>query len=170
MPLLNFTPQQLGLLGDSLSGIGMGLLNQQPNSAGQYSALGGVGQGLQYAQGLQQQARAQEQDQLQMQMQQRQADQQAEKFAWEKQQLEDQKKSQAAQQAAIGQWVQTQPPEQQALFQAFPDQAATAYFAAQKPQQQPGGVQEYEYAKQQGYKGTLLDFEREKAAAGRAPV
>lgn len=39
---------------------------------------------------------------------------------------------------------------------------------AEKPNL-PTGVQEYEYAKQQGFKGSLLDYERQKAAAGRAP-
>ena len=34
----------------------------------------------------------------------------------------------------------------------------------------PGEVKEYEYAKKQGYKGSLFDFKRELANAGRAPV
>lgn len=34
----------------------------------------------------------------------------------------------------------------------------------------PSSVQEYEYAKQQGYAGSLIDYEREKKAAGRAPM
>ena len=47
---------------------------------------------------------------------------------------------------------------QQQVKQAFPD-----------PLKNPAGVQEYEYAKSQGFTGTLLDWEKEKAAAGRAP-
>lgn len=34
----------------------------------------------------------------------------------------------------------------------------------------PAFVQEYEYAKNQGYKGSLFDFKRELASAGRAPA
>jgi hypothetical protein len=34
----------------------------------------------------------------------------------------------------------------------------------------PSEIKQYEYAKQQGYKGTLFDFKREMAAAGRAPA
>lgn len=34
----------------------------------------------------------------------------------------------------------------------------------------PAEVKEYEYAKKQGYKGSLFDFKRDLAAAGRAPV
>jgi len=33
----------------------------------------------------------------------------------------------------------------------------------------PAGVQEYEYAKSQGFTGTFLDYEKAKAEAGRAP-
>lgn len=40
----------------------------------------------------------------------------------------------------------------------------------QKPDKGPAGVQEYEYAKSQGFTGTFLDYEKAKAAAGRAPV
>lgn len=34
----------------------------------------------------------------------------------------------------------------------------------------PASVQEYEYAKGQGFNGSLLDYERQKAEAGRAPA
>lgn len=34
----------------------------------------------------------------------------------------------------------------------------------------PSSVQEYEYAKQQGFAGSLLDYEKQKKAAGRAPM
>lgn len=34
----------------------------------------------------------------------------------------------------------------------------------------PSSVQEYEYAKQQGFTGSLLDYEKQKKAAGRAPM
>jgi hypothetical protein len=34
----------------------------------------------------------------------------------------------------------------------------------------PSEIKQYEYAKQQGYKGTLFEFKREMAAAGRAPA
>jgi hypothetical protein len=131
MPLLNFNPQTLGLLGDTMSGIGMGLLNQQPNANGQYSALGGIGQGLQYAQGMQQNRRSLASDQLRDQIAQQQFQMQREKFGFEKQRYEQEQKSAAEQQKAIGEWVSTQPAEQQALYQAFPEQAAEAYFKSQ---------------------------------------
>jgi hypothetical protein len=34
----------------------------------------------------------------------------------------------------------------------------------------PSSVQEYEYAKSQGFGGSLIDYEREKKAAGRSPM
>lgn len=128
MPLLNFNPRNLGLLGDTLTGVGMGLLNQQPSTTGPVSPLAGIGQGLQYAQGLQQQRRATASDELRDKIAQQQLQMQQEKFGFEKQQYEQQQKAAADQQKAIGDWVMTQPPEQQALFKAYPDQAAKAYF------------------------------------------
>jgi hypothetical protein len=131
MPLLNFNPRTVGLLGDTLTGVGMGLLNQQPGAGGQYSTMGGIGQGLQYAQGLQQTRRANASDELRDAMAKQQFQMQQEKFGFEKQQYEQQQQSQAAQQKAIGDWVVTQPPDQQALFKAYPEQAAEAFFKSQ---------------------------------------
>jgi hypothetical protein len=96
MPLLNFSPQTLGLLGDTLSGVGMGLLNQRSGDG----MLSGIGSGLQYAQGLQQQRRlnASEEErrriaQEQLAIQQQTALQQKAAFDQQQQQLAAQKQA-----------------------------------------------------------------------------
>jgi hypothetical protein len=106
MPLLNLSPQTLGLLGDTLSGVGMGLLNQRSGDG----MLSGIGSGLQYAQGLQQQRRlnASEEErrriaQEQLAIQQQTALQQKAAFDQQQQQLMAQK--QAAQSLFGGQAI-----------------------------------------------------------------
>lgn len=60
----------------------------------------------------------------------------------------------------------------QGIAQFDPDQAEqivqSRIFA--KPTEGPANVQEYEYAKKQGFQGSLLDFEKAKAEAGRTPA
>lgn len=61
-------------------------------------------------------------------------------------------------------------PTQRALL-GMADQKTGLGLLAQwmEPQEGPSGVQEYEYAKSQGFAGSLLDYEKAKAEAGRAP-
>lgn len=47
--------------------------------------------------------------------------------------------------------------------------AMGAMLLPEKPERGPSGVQEYEYAKGQGFKGSYMDFVGAKGAAGRAP-
>lgn len=47
--------------------------------------------------------------------------------------------------------------------------AMSAMLLPEKPEAGPSGVQEYEYAKGQGFKGSYMDFVGAKGAAGRAP-
>jgi hypothetical protein len=47
--------------------------------------------------------------------------------------------------------------------------AMGAMLLPEKPEAGPSGVQEYEYAKGQGFKGSYMDFVGAKGAAGRAP-
>lgn len=161
-----------GNLSDLLTGLGVGLLSQQPSNT-PISPFAGIGQGLQYANQLGQQRRATGQQQFQNQIAAQNADQQAQQFAIEKQQAEDQKATQARQQAAVAQWVQTQPQDQQALYSAYPDEAAKAYFDQQakgpdKPITQ-GGLQ---YNTQSGQWSPIpgyVDQQAAIAAAGRSP-
>jgi hypothetical protein len=147
----------MGSLSDILTGLGVGLLSQGPSST-PISPFAGLGQGLQYANQLGQQRRATGQQQFQNQLLQRSADQDAEKFGFEKQNMLDQKKQQEQQQAAIAQWVQTQPADQQALFQAYPDQAVKAYFDSQKQPEPSADMKNYQFYAQQ------------ETGAGRQPL
>lgn len=113
MSLLNFNPQVMGLLGDTLAGVGIGLLNQQPSNQ-PISLLGNLGGGLQYAQGLQQQRRsnqrmeeAQKIAQQQLAIQQQTAAQQ--KAAFDQQQQQLAAKKAAAQSMFGGQSIPSNP-------------------------------------------------------------
>lgn len=62
------------------------------------------------------------------------------------------------------------PPEQKSFLLAMGPGSADYGDMFPKADKGPAGVQEYEYAKQQGFAGSFLDYEKAKAAAGRAPV
>lgn len=51
-----------------------------------------------------------------------------------------------------------------------PNTYQPVYQAPQKPQAQPADVQEYEYARSQGYKGSFTDFQTEMRRAGATSV
>lgn len=63
-------------------------------------------------------------------------------------------------------------PQQQQMFDLDPHTFAQNYIQQQfpKPEQKPSIVQEYEYAKQQGFNGSIFDYQKQKAEAGRSPV
>lgn len=69
------------------------------------------------------------------------------------------------------QWVAQNAPEQLGAFDAGVIGVDEVYKAANpEPVKQPSSVQEYEYAKSQGYEGTYTDWQRENSAAGAPSV
>jgi len=115
----------MGLLSDTLTGLGVGLLSQQA-SPYPISPLAGVGRGLEYSNQLNQQRRATMQQQLQNQLAQRAADLQGQQFGLQKEQFGiEQQKAQREQQQydqqqkAIAQFAQEHP-DLGAMAQADP--------------------------------------------------
>lgn len=56
------------------------------------------------------------------------------------------------------------------LLQLGPDGVTPVYTAPQAPPKPTSGIQEYEYAKSQGYKGSFQDFELEQRKAGATNI
>jgi hypothetical protein len=80
---------------------------------------------------------------------------------------QSQREADMQQQQAMDSWLNTLPPDQRRLAEAFPQavasQQAQAWYAppSQGPQK-PAAIQEYEYAKSQGFPGTFQDWEASK--------
>lgn len=156
-------------LSDALSTIGTGLL--------------GIGSGrddwgLLGMQNLQQR----QQDRLQNTRQATQDSQQAQMFEFQKRQAEAQQQAaqqgqaqQAAKAAQFQALLPTLPANLQPTAEAMGPDFLDAYGKHQIDQafpdtpSNPASVQEYEYAKAQGFTGSLLDYEAKKSAASRAP-
>lgn len=125
----------MGLLSDTLTGLGVGLLSQGPSNM-PIPAFAGAGQGLQYANQLNQQRRSAMQQQFQNQQSLRAANLQQQQFGLQTQGfgLEQQKAQREAQQFkqqqdAIAQMTQGMDPATAAMVRAAPD----AYIKNQLP-------------------------------------
>lgn len=174
-------------LSDILMGMGSGML-QRPQGG---PPLAGFGMGLQNANQMLAQRRQMEQEKLREEMMRATFQQQQEALA-------EQKRVKDAQRNAFNSFLppvadpnsprppvastQANPmltgmsPEQVAFLRAYGSAdpgGALGMIGEQafaKPNLGPAGVQEYEYAKSQGFTGSFLDFEKQKAEAGRAPI
>jgi hypothetical protein len=162
--------QQIQGVGDTLTQLGIGLMGQGPSTTPQ-SPLQGLAQGLQGANAMSAQRGQEAQDELRMQMAEGQFGMQQQQFMAEQQQKQQQDAFEQARRAQMEKLIAGLPPDQQDAARADPDTFFKAYAEAKFPkaENKPSGVQEYEYAKAQGFTGSMLDYEREKAAAGRAP-
>jgi hypothetical protein len=156
--------QQLQAVADTLTQLGIGLMGQGTSTTPQ-SPLQGLAQGLQGASQMQGVRQGQAQDERRMDM----AEQQ---FGMQQQDFQAKQQFEQARQAQLEKLIAGLTPEQQAAARGNPDAFFKAYSDSLFPKKdaQPGSVQEYEYAKSQGFKGSLLDYETQKAAAGRAPT
>lgn len=177
-------------IGDALSGIGQGLLAYGAGGqARQQAGLIGA-QGIQDAAARRQEAQyraqqsqsltqqlAQQQQQMQMQQQaMQQAGQQREQYksllGGQPIQGPTQNGAPLNMKSPVNPTLSGLPPAiQQILPTMDPEQGTSliAQLATQKPAAQPDKIQEYEYAKKNGFQGSMLDYQTAVAAAGRAP-
>lgn len=178
-------------IGDALSGIGQGLLAYGAGGqARQQAGLIGA-QGIQDAAARRQEAQyraqqsqsltqqlAQQQQQMQMQQQaMQQAGQQREQYksllGGQPIQGPTQSGAPLDMKSPVNPLLSSLPTGVQATLPLMSPEQGTSFLASlatQKPAAQPDKIQEYEYAKKNGFQGSMLDYQTAVASASRPPM
>lgn len=126
-----YAVSRLGLLGDTLTGLGVGLLSQGPSNM-PISPFASLGGGLQYARGLQDQRRQLAQQQFSQDIATQQLQRQNDMLDLEKQKAQREQTKYDQQQAAIQQMAKDHP-ELGPMFQAGGQGAVDAYVKSLYP-------------------------------------
>ena len=152
-----YTPQQArrAWLGGTLQGLGAGLASGKSGAWAQGLALGG-GEGLDnYRQ------RAVAASALDMRKQ---------EYDYQQQQRQEEAAAQQAEEEAQAAAIAGMPPEMQGFAKAFPSAVIPSYvknkYFPDQGGDAPTSVQEYQYAVQQGFKGSFMEYQASKKGNG----
>lgn len=160
--ILGLQPRQAQGVGDLLTSLGIGLMGNGPSRT-PVSPLQGLGQGFAMNNQLAQQRQ-------QEQLAQSQSDMAQAEFGMKQQEFQQQQEQDQAQRDALEKAISGLPIEQQSAARADPASFWRAYndhLFATTQEQAPTSVQEFEYAKNNGFVGSYFDFIKQKAAAGQ---